>query len=323
VKFASVTESYNTTTAAGKLNLHILLSFGQFEREQAGERIRDKILASRKRGIFMGGPVPLGYAVRNRKLEIVEDEARIVRVVFEGFLKMGSATKLAQEIASQGLSTRKGRPIDKGVMYKMLNNKVYVGLAVHKGIAYPGEHEPIVSQKLWDRVHEILSVSSHQRGNHTRRQTPALLKGLIFGPEGNAMSPTHTKKGSKLYRYYANQTVIKRGAGSSPLSRVPAGTVESAVLDKMRQMLQAPEIVVGVWRLAQRKLKRLAERDVRESLRLLDLLWGQLFFDEQARIFQLIVDRVDVGLDGLKIRLRNDGIFNVMGELQTATGSAA
>src|SRR6476469_1414899 len=153
VTFVSVTQSFNTTTSMGRLTLNILLSFAQFEREVIGERIRDKVAASRKKGMWMGGFVPLGYRADNRKLVIHEEEAATVRMIFERFARIGSATTLAQALITEGVKTRTGKPIDKGFLYKLLNNRIYVGEAVHKGTAYPGEHEAIISRELWDKVH--------------------------------------------------------------------------------------------------------------------------------------------------------------------------
>jgi site-specific DNA recombinase len=156
VTFVSVTQSFNTTTSMGRLTLNILLSFAQFEREVIGERIRDKFKASRSRGMWMGGHPPLGYVVKNRKLVVNESEAAIVRMIFERFVRIGSATILARELFVEGVVTKRGRPIDKGFLYILLNNRTYIGEAVHKGTAYPGEHQPIIQRDLWDKVHAIL-----------------------------------------------------------------------------------------------------------------------------------------------------------------------
>ncbi len=140
VTFVSVTQSFNTTTSMGRLTLNILLSFAQFEREVIGERIRDKFAASRKKGMWMGGYVPLGYDVRDRKLVINEEEAKTVRMIFERFVAIGSATKLAKVLAAEGVVNKRGKLIDKGFIYKLINNRIYIGEAVHKGTSYPGEH---------------------------------------------------------------------------------------------------------------------------------------------------------------------------------------
>ena len=315
VTFVSVTQSFNTTTSMGRLTLNILLSFAQFEREVIGERIRDKIAASRKRGMWMGGFVPLGYEVRDRKLVVNEAEAETVRMIFERFVEVGSATALARALAAEGVRTRRRRLVDKGFLYKLLNNRVYIGDAVHKGTAYPGEHEAIITRALWDKVHGILRESPRVRAGRTRAATPALLKGLIFGPTGCAMTPTHTRRGDKLYRYYVSQSVLKRGADACPMGRVPAAEIEGAVVDQLRGLLRAPEVIVGTWRSARPEIDGLSEAEVREALEGLDPLWDELFPAEQARIVQLLVERVEVGVAGLKVRLRVQGLARMVQDL--------
>ncbi len=190
VTFVSVTQSFNTKDAMGRMALNILVTFAQFERELIGERIRDKVAASRKKGIWMGGWTPLGYEVRDRKLIIHEADAERVRSIFRRFVQLKSATLLARELVAAGATNRYGHVLDKGVLYKLLNNRVYIGEAVHKGTSYPGEHEAIIDRALWDQVHAILKVSPRKRAGNARAQTPALLRGLLFGPDGAAMSPT-------------------------------------------------------------------------------------------------------------------------------------
>ncbi len=219
VTFVSVTQSFNTTTSMGRLTLNILLSFAQFEREVIGERIRDKFAASRARGMWMGGTVPLGYDVRDRKLVVNATEATVVRRVFEGFVETGSGTALAKQLQHEKLTSKTGRLLDKGDVYKLLNNRTYVGEVTHKGQVYAGQHEAIVSRGLWDQVHEVLQESPRVRGNRNRAQTPALLKGLIFGADGRALSPTHTRRRGRLYRYYVAQRLLK-GAGRRRQHRV-------------------------------------------------------------------------------------------------------
>jgi site-specific DNA recombinase len=316
VTFVSVTQSFNTTTSMGRLTLNILLSFAQFEREVIGERIRDKFAASRKKGMWMGGFVPLGYDVNDRKLVVNDGEASTVRMIFKRFTKIGSATTLVNALRAEGITGKRGKLVDKGYLYKLLNNQVYVGKAVHKGTSYPGEHKAIISQELWDKVHNILCDSPRRRAARTRAQTPALLKGLIFGPTGCAMSPTHTRKGGRLYRYYVSQSVLKHGPRACSVGRVPADEIETAVVDQLRDLLRAPEIVVGTWRAVRKSMGDIKEADVREALELLDPLWNELFPAEQARIVQLLVERVDVRLDGVDIRLRTDGLANLVTDLR-------
>jgi DNA invertase Pin-like site-specific DNA recombinase len=315
VTFVSVTQSFNTTTSMGRLTLNILLSFAQFEREVIGERIRDKFAASRKKGMWMGGFVPLGYDVKDRKLVVNKAEAATVRKIFERFIKIGSATALVRALRTEGVAGKRGKLVDKGYVYKLLNNRVYVGEAVHKGTAYPGEHEAIIERALWDRVHAILRESPRKRAAHTRAQTPSLLKGLIFGPTGRAMTPAHTRKDGKLYRYYVSTDVLKRDADSCTVRRVPAAEIESAVVDQLRGLLRAPEIIVRTWRAA-KSMGDISEADVRDALERLDPLWNELFPAEQARIVHLLVERVDVSPDGVDIRLRTEGLANLVTDLR-------
>jgi site-specific DNA recombinase len=316
VTFVSVTQAFNTTTSMGRFTLNILLSFAQFEREVIGERFRDKFAASRKRGIWMGGSVPMGYAVRDRKLAIEEAEATLVRRIFKRFLELRSTTKLARVLAAEGITTRRGKPIDKLFLHRLLRNRVHLGEAVHKGTAYPGEHEAIIDRSLWDKVHEILREAPRTRAANARAETPALLKGLLYGPTGAAMSPTHTRRGNKLYRYYVSQAVLKQGAGACPIGRVPAAEVETAVIDQLRVLLRSPEIIVGTWLAARPEIDQLTETEVREALEGLDPLWDELFPAEQARIVRLLVERVDVGIEGLDIRLRTEGLAQMVTDLR-------
>jgi site-specific DNA recombinase len=320
VTFVSVTQSFNTTTSMGRLTLNILLSFAQFEREVIGERIRDKFAASRKKGMWMGGWAPLGYDVRDRKLVINKAEAATVRMIFKRFVGVGSATALTRTLIAEGVTTKHGKSIDKGSLYKLLNNRIYIGEAVHKGTAYPGEHEAIVGRRLWDRVHEILAQSPRKRAAHTRAQTPALLKGLIFGPTGKAMTPTHTRRSGRLYRYYVSMDVLKDGSSSCPVRRLPAGEIENAVLGQLRILLRAPEIIVQTWRAARKVDRTITEAQVLDAIERLDPVWDELFPAEQARIVQLLVERVDVGPAGLDIHLRTEGLTTLISNLRATAG---
>jgi len=323
VTFVSVTQSFNTTTSMGRLTLNILLSFAQFEREVTAERIRDKFAASRKKGMWMGGVPPFGYRVENRKLLVDEEGAAHVRWIFDRFIEIGSATELAREVVTRGVRTSRGNRIDKKFLYRLLNNRAYIGEAVHKGDSYPGEHDAIIDREVWDKVHTILQVSPRKRAARTRADTPALLKGLLYGPDGAAFSPTHTRKGGKLYRYYVSQTVLKHGAGTCPVSRVPAGEIEAAVIDQLRTVFRQPEIVAGSWKAACAKNGDITEADARDALIRLDPLWDELFPAEQARIATLLVERIDIGTDGLNVRLRMDGLTGLAREMMSDLGTAA
>ena len=319
VTFVSVTQAFNTTTSMGRLTLNILLSFAQFEREVTGERIRDKFAASRAKGMWMGGFVPWGYDVVDRKLLINEAEAAQVRAVFQRFTELGSATQLTRELVAQDVRTKRGRPIDKGFLYKLLRNRLYLGEAVHKGTSYPGEHQAIIDQPLWDAVHAILQESPRQRAANTRAKTPAMLKGLIFSGTGVAMTPTMTKKGSRLYRYYTSMDAIRNRAdeGRDGHVRLNAGMVEAAVIQYIRSLLRTPEIAAQAVEAARKSDPDIDEHDVVTALAGFDGLWESLFPAEQARIARLLIERVTVSAGGLAIDLNTGGLGSVVREMIT------
>ena len=317
VTFVSVTQSFNTTTSMGRLTLNILLSFAQFEREVIGERIRDKVAASKARGMWMGGKVPLGYDVANRKLVVNEAEAARVRRVFELFVETGSGVETVRRLQAESVTSRSGKLLDKGDVYKALNLRTYIGEVTHKGNLYRGEHEAIVSRDLWERAHGILQVSPRTRAVQNRQHAPALLKGLIFGVDGRAMSPAHAVKNGRRYCYYVAQRVLKADTvvDDGIVRRVSASQIEGAVISQVRVLLRQPEIVVGTWLSARREAPDLTEREVRDALHRLDPLWNELFPAEQARIVRTLVDRVVVGPEGADIRLRAEGLAGPVRDL--------
>jgi hypothetical protein len=213
-------------------------------------------------------------------------------------------------------------------VYKILNMRTYIGEVTHKGNAYRGEHEAIVPRDLWDRAHAILQLSPRTRAAQNRQHAPALLKGLIFGVDGRALSPTHCVKNGRLYRYYVAQRVLKGDAAGddSIVRRVAAAEIEGAVVAQVRALLRQPEIVVGAWLAARKEAPELTEREVRDALHRLDPLWDELFPAEQARIVQALVERVTIGPDGADIRLRVDGLAGLvrdLGAMAPATRRAA
>jgi len=333
VSFVSVTQAFNTTSSMGRLTLNILLSFAQFEREVIGERIRDKFAASRRKGMWMGGIPPLGYDVRERRLVVNESEAALVRLIFSRFLQLGSATELAHKLRSAGHRTkswvtqdgkhRSGKPIDKGSIYKILNNRVYLGEAVHKGVSHPGEHPAIVEQAIWDKVHGVLDGNARRRGNLTRAQTPALLKGLIFAPGGHAMTPSHTRKAGRLYRYYVATDAIRNGHGDCAVRSVPAAEIEEAVVAQVRHLLQTPEIVARTWAAANPDGEpSVPEREVVACITEFAPLWDGLFPAEQARIVRLLIERIDVAEDHMAVRLRAERLQTLVEQLRTTDAKA-
>ena len=261
VTFVSVTQQFNTTTSMGRLTLNILLSFAQFEREIAGERIRDKIAAAKRKGMYTGGMPVLGYDSENKKLIVNPEEAKLVRHIFKRFVQLGSATRLAKELNGQGRTTkawttqkgvaRAGRPWNKMHLYRLFNCRLYIGEVAHKDQHFPGEHEAIVPRALFDEVQAILDKNWRSRANGSRTETPALLKGIVkCGHCGGSMGPTFTKKNGKTYRYYVCIQATKKGWDTCPVKNVAASEIENAVVDQLRALFRAPDMIAATYRAA-------------------------------------------------------------------------
>jgi len=267
--------------------------------------------------------------VKNRRLVPNDAEAKLVRHIFRRFVELGSATLLVKELTLDGATSkawttqdgrvRQGKPVDKSLIYKIIYNRTYLGELRHREEWVKGEHSAIIGQAEWDAVHAILATNGRRRGNMTRAQVPQLLKGLVFGSDGRAMSPHHAKKpGGRCYRYYVPQRDTKEGAGASGLPRLPAAELESAVLDQLRAMLRSPEMLADIVPRARQLDSTLDEAKVSVAMLRLDAIWGQLFPTEQMRIFKLMVEKVIVSPDSLEVRLRPNGVERVVLELQPA-----
>ena len=242
VSFVSVTQQFNTTSSMGRLTLNVLLSFAQFEREVTAERIRDKIAASKKKGMWMGGVVPLGYDVIDRKLIINEAEADTVRQLFDLYLQHGNVQAVCDEAFRRGLRTkprtrryngrRGGDPFLRGHVYRLLSNPLYIGEITHKGERYPGEHQGIIDQAVWDAVQAQLANNAVGSGTRSGDTPSGVLTGVLFDEEGTRLTPTHTSKGGRRYRYYASEP-----GASSHRWRLPAPSLEAAVCNAIVSLL--------------------------------------------------------------------------------------
>jgi site-specific DNA recombinase len=249
VSFVSVTQSFNTSSSMGRLTLNVLLSFAQFERELIGERVRDKIAASKRKGIWVGGPVPLGYAAVDKKILVVPAEAAAVRVIFARYLELGSIRGLAEDLDRRGIRS-KPRPLSNGrtiggvrfgvgALAHLLKNRFYIGEVVYRGEVHRGEHEPILDSALFEAVQAKLAAQALARRCRLRG-SPAILSGRLFDNRGNRMSPTHSNKGGARYRYYVSQAVLQRKPPPPGLiSRVPAVEIEALVVTALRKHLDA------------------------------------------------------------------------------------
>jgi site-specific DNA recombinase len=249
VSFVSVTQSFNTSSSMGRLTLNVLLSFAQFERELIGERVRDKIAASKRKGIWVGGPVPLGYAAVDKKIVVVPAEAAAVRTIFARYLQLGSIRALAQELDRRGIRSKPRRLSDGrtvggarfgvGALAHLLKNRFYIGEVVYRGQVHRGEHEPILDSALFEAVQAKLAAQAVARRCRLRG-SPALLSGRLFDDRGNRMSPSHANKGGARYRYYVSQAVLqKKPHASGSVSRVPAAEIEALVVAALRNHLNA------------------------------------------------------------------------------------
>ncbi|MDQ6732803.1 MAG: recombinase family protein [Nitrospirota bacterium] len=257
VSFVSVTQQFNTTSSMGRLTLNILLSFAQFEREVTGERIRDKIAASKKKGMWMGGLPSLGYDVKDRKLIVNKTEAETVRHIFRRYIELKSVRELKEDLDGAGIVSKirtasdgsryGGQPLARGAIYLILQNRIYRGEIVHKDKSYPGEHEAIVDEVLWNNVQAILSENRVDRANGKAGNEPNLLMGILFDAHGDRMSPTHANKKGTRYRYYISRSLLDgstkaQGAGQ----RIPAIALESLVVRRVRDWLAEPAAILRV-----------------------------------------------------------------------------
>jgi site-specific DNA recombinase len=237
VSFVAVTQQFNTTTSMGRLTLNVLLSFAQFEREVTGERIRDKIAASKRKGMWMGGLVPLGYEVRDRQLVMVESEAATVKHIFRRYCELGSVRLLKEDLDRDGLrsklriarnGSRSGeKSFSRGALYTLLRNPIYVGEIRHKGARYPGQHHPIVERSIWDKTQELLRLHTVRTDGEPSGATSSPLIGKLFDDQGERLTPSHTVKGNRRYRYYVSSSLMKGAARKSRQGwRVPALEIE-------------------------------------------------------------------------------------------------
>ena len=330
VSFVSVTQQFNTTTSMGRLMLNVLLSFAQFEREVTGERIRDKIAAAKRKGMWMGGVPPLGYDVDNRLLVINEAEVIVVRRVFEEMLTIGSPTQIAANLTADGITTkawttqegqtRAGVRISKKYLHKLLRNRIFLGEISHKGKWFPGVHAAIIDHGLWGRVHEVLSKDGHARSVETRirSRTDALLRGLLYAPSGERMYPTYSRKNGRKYHYYVSKSESRFGATGKSYERLPAPEIEAVVVAQIRTVLTSPESVASVVRHIQRNGAQIDESAAVMAMGRLNDVWDQLFPVERHRIANLMIERIDLvhagEVQGIKVKWREIGWNLLIGE---------
>jgi len=317
VSFVSITQHFNTSSSMGRLTLNVLLSFAQFEREVTGERIRDKIAASKRKGMWMGGVPPLGYDVVEKKLIINQQEAETVRHIFNGYLALKCVRRLKGELDDEGFVSKARangtgcKPFSRGALYTLLRNCTYVGKVGHKGKVFDGEHQRIIDQETWNRVEAQLTTNRSKTHRRSKAKAPSLLAGLLYDSRGNRMSPTHATKGEKRYRYYISQAVLKyEKHKEGDVLRVPAESVEIVCIEQIKSFLSNAGFLLkslshlGLAAHQQEHLVDLA-RQYADS-------WDQLTLHEQIRQLRKIVERIELARKVIRIHIRLSVIIKLL-----------
>jgi DNA invertase Pin-like site-specific DNA recombinase len=341
VSFVSVTQAFNTTSSMGRLTLNVLLSFAQFEREVTGERIRDKIAASKKKGLWMGGFVPIGYDKAGRTLTIREDEAATIRTIYARYLELKSVDVLKDDLEKRGLKTRPrpngsehtagGKPFSRGHLYRILSNPIYTGQIEHKGQTYEGQHPAIIDQFTFDAVQATLAANSHARLVKAYSKDPSLLSGLVYDQSGDRLVATHTTKQGRRYRYYLSHAALsarRRGrAAADSVSgvanavwRLPAAEVEGPVIRLLVEALTDEHWLADNLELAGQPVA--ARRAVAARAR--DLA-GQLDSDDpvaRRSVILLLVERVVLETSAITVNVRTTGIAEPI-DVRTIDGAPA
>lgn len=315
VSFVSVTQQFNTTTSMGRLTLNVLLSFAQFEREVTGERIRDKVAASKKKGMWMGGYVPLGYRAIQKRLVINEPEARLIRKIFTLYLKRKNVRLVAEDLQRRKIirpstTAKTGRSYGKtnfsrGLLYKMLSNPIYVGEIEHRGERFKSQHEAIVDQKAWNSVQQLLAKNSKERKFPTNAKSTNLLAGFLFDEEGRKWTTSHASKGSRRYRYY-----VSPAAGlNSKRQNLPAGQLESAVINALVSFLQDRAKIIELAKQVDTHIDVLSlnKRAVETAGRIKSVDRSEI-----RECLEAIVYRVVVSGESLLVEVSTEGLFEFL-----------
>jgi len=336
VSFVSVTQQFNTTTSMGRLTLNVLLSFAQFEREIIAERVRDKIAASKQKGMWMGGTVPLGYDAINRKLHINEEEAETVRLLFDLYLKLGSVRRLEAECQRLGLRTKLrtlldgrqcgGTAFSRGHLYLIISNPIYIGRIPHRGQSYEGEHEAIIDAETWDKVQAQLAMNAGRKRGRTSSKNPSLLAGLLFTAEGVPFTPSHAVNHGRRYRYYVERTVVAAGAhekrsGAPQLSdsgngvqtrgwRLPAHEIEQLVSKRVAAFLKDRGALLDALHL-KRKSPDLVSVVLGRASSLADACESRSFA-RHLEIIAALVGRITIAQDQVTIEIKHEGLTDLL-----------
>ena len=314
VSFVAVTQQFNTTTSMGRLTLNVLLSFAQFEREIAGERIRDKIAASKAKGMWMGGNVPLGYDVQDRSLVINPVEAKKVRSIFHRYMELKSVHLLADELRTGGIKSARrttqdgkligGHPISRGNLYGILRSPIYIGQIVHRGKTFPGLHQPIVERDVWDQVQDLLNTNRVTDRRKAGARVPSPLSGLVFDSTGERLSPTHSSKNGVRYRYYVSSSSVRGRPRKDEVGRrwrIPALELEQTIVSALRSLLEDES---GLSALID--VERMAPVEAKAALDAAMTLGEALNLEEPTKLREQLAEllqRIEVGENSITITL--------------------
>ena len=311
VSFVSVTQQFNTTTSMGRLTLNVLLSFAQFEREVTGERIRDKIAASKRKGMWMGGLVPLGYDVRDRHLVVNQAEAAAVREIFRCYQELGNVRLLKAELDQRGLRSKVrvanngvqsgGHSFYRGALYTVLRNPIYIGQIRHKGFCHPGQHEAIVERDSWEQTQTLLSAHPVRATPGATKSAPSPLAAKLFDEHGEPLTPSHAVKGARRYRYYVSRQLIQGKADQAHRGwRLPAAEIEGIVAVAARQMLADEKAILDAVQGAE-----IASSQIPEIMQSADA-WSRRLESaaERSSVLTTLVNRVELSSDGFRLALK-------------------
>ena len=314
VSFVSVTQQFNTTSSMGRLTLNVLLSFAQFEREVTGERIRDKIAASKRKGMWMGGVVPLGYDLEDRRLMVNPEEAKKVNQIFRAYLEQGCVSKLQIYLDEQGIKSKKrlsktgnvtgDNVFSRGALYLMLQNRVYLGEITHKEQSYAGQQPAIIDQELWNKVQAQLKENMQSEDRKANRSGKSILVGLLYDSEGNRFTPSYAKKKGRRYRYYVSRALLKLSRSEQPgPTRLPAGEIEELVISQIRNLLRSQQRLLDF-------LGEYADTPGR-SQQLLETAGGLVNWVDDVLVS--IVQRVTVHPQRIEIQVGRDQLLRALG----------
>ena len=317
VSFVSVTQQFNTATSMGRLTLNVLLSFAQFEREVTGERIRDKIAASKKKGMWMGGLPPLGYDVEDRTLIVNASEAETVRHIYTRYTELKNVRALKTELHNNGIVSKircrsgkrsGGVSFSRGALYVLLKNPIYIGQIKHKGRCYGGEHPAIVDKALWNKVQNQLEQNRIDNETRTAVKDPSLLAGRLFDDQNHVMSPSHSRKDNRRYRYYVSQAVLQyKKRTASSVIRVPAQTIEHRVVEQIKKLLQSSNQLLAL--LGTNKLSATRQSHLITRAQHLAQEWDELSPDQQIDLIKRFVRKVVVSQEQLIMTISSTGVI--------------